>query len=888
MTLGAVCRIQEIERMNSDTLREKFLSFFASHAHEVVASSPVIPRNDPTLLFANAGMNQFKEVFLGNEVRSYKRATSVQKCIRAGGKHNDLDEVGKDGRHLTFFEMLGNWSFGDYGKDLAIRFAWTFLTEHLGLKPSELVVSIYKDDDEAYGVWHDQIGLADERIARFGDIEKDDEENFWSMGPVGACGPCTEIYIDKRPDEPIQWGLGFPEDRYLELWNLVFMQYERAEDGTLTRLPMSSVDTGMGLERILGILQHVDSVYETDLFKLILEKTSALLGKNETQSQILSSPDCTAYRVIADHIRTLTFAIGEGQPFANDGRGYVLRRILRRAVRFGRMLGFHEPFLCKVSQAVVDTFHHAYPEIALVAKQTQEVIRIEEERFFQTIDRGIARFEEVAARAQNGTIDGKDAFILYDTYGFPLDLTQIMAEERGLAVDNDGFDAALAEQRARSSEKAKFYTNIETPWTILREGQAGDFVGYTSSSAESDCLRYRQSGDICELIMRHTPFYAEGGGEVGDHGTITAKGADLTFDVIDTIRGEGGIVHICEIREGFVTPEVMNGTFTLSVDSAFRLDTSANHTCTHLLQAALRSIVSHDIFQSGSLVRPDRFRFDFTFSRALTAHEMAQIEDRVNDVIARALPVYKHADVPIDEAKKMGAMAIFGEKYGDKVRVIEVANGESTELCGGIHVDNTRDIQLFRIVSESAIAAGVRRIECVTRGAAMQMYRQERESIAEIAKFLRCDAHTIMARLEKMRDTNALLEKEIEAANVRLAQAELAGILATKRVSDSGMAVYAARIDVRERKDLLTYADLLRDKMDTGVALLGTILDDKPALICVVTQDAVARGLHAGKLVGACAAIVGGKGGGRPNTAQAGGTDTAKLDDAIAHIHTLV
>ena len=318
--------------MNSDTLREKFLSFFASHAHEVVASSPVIPRNDPTLLFANAGMNQFKEVFLGNEVRSYKRATSVQKCIRAGGKHNDLDEVGKDGRHLTFFEMLGNWSFGDYGKDLAIRFAWTFLTEHLGLKPSELVVSIYKDDDEAYGVWHDQIGLADERIARFGDIEKDDEENFWSMGPVGACGPCTEIYIDKRPDEPIQWGLGFPEDRYLELWNLVFMQYERAEDGTLTRLPMSSVDTGMGLERILGILQHVDSVYETDLFKLILEKTSALLGKNETQSQILSSPDCTAYRVIADHIRTLTFAIGEGQPFANDGRGYVLRRILRRAL----------------------------------------------------------------------------------------------------------------------------------------------------------------------------------------------------------------------------------------------------------------------------------------------------------------------------------------------------------------------------------------------------------------------------------------------------------------------------------------------------------------------------------------------------------------------------
>ncbi len=874
--------------MNSDTLREKFLSYFASLGHEVVASSPVIPRNDPTLLFANAGMNQFKEVFLGNEIRSYKRATSVQKCIRAGGKHNDLDEVGKDGRHLTFFEMLGNWSFGDYGKSDAIRYAWTFLTEHLGLNPAHLAVSVYKDDDEAYGVWRNEIGLSDAQITRFGDIEKGDEENFWSMGPVGACGPCTEIYIDKCPDLPNQWGPGFPDNRYLELWNLVFMQFERAEDGALTRLPMSSVDTGMGMERILGILQNVDSVYETDLFKRILETISALLGKNETQTQILASPDCTAYRVIADHIRTLTFAVGEGQPFANDGRGYVLRRILRRAVRFGRMLGFHEPFLHKVSQAVVDTFSKAYPEIALVAKQTQEVIRIEEERFFQTIDRGMARFDEVASRAQNGIIAGKDAFVLYDTYGFPLDLTQIMAQERNMTVDAAGFDDALAEQRARSSEKAKFYATLQTPWTILREGQTGSFVGYETDEAVSACLRYRQSDDICELIMRQTPFYAEGGGEVGDRGEIAAKNADLTFDVIDTIRSEGGIVHICRIREGFVTPEVMQGEFNLTVDREFRLSTSANHTCTHLLQAALRSIVSKEIFQSGSLVRPDRFRFDFTFSRALAPRELALVESRVNDVIGRALPVRKHADVPIDKAKAMGAMAIFGEKYGEKVRVIEVAEGESTELCGGIHVDNTRDIKLFRIVSESAVAAGVRRIECVTRHEAMNLYRDERKCVAEISGFLKCDSHNIMARLEKMRETAGRLEREIEALNARIAQAELAGILATKRIGASGLAVYAAQIDARERKDLLTYADLLRDKMESGVALLGAVAEGKPALICIVTQDAVGRGLHAGKLVGECAAIVGGKGGGRPNTAQAGGSDVSKLGDAVAHIYDLV
>ena len=873
--------------MKADVLREKFLAYFEGLGHEVVSSSPVIPRNDPTLLFANAGMNQFKDVFLGNEVRSYKRATSVQKCIRAGGKHNDLDEVGKDGRHLTFFEMLGNWSFGDYFKKEAISWAWTFLTRELGLDPKHLYVSIYKDDDEAYEIWHQVIGLEDFRIARFGDIEKGDEENFWSMGPVGACGPCTEIYIDKEPEKEMRWGVGFPEHRYLELWNVVFMQFERAEDGKLTRLPMCSVDTGMGMERILGILQHVDSVYETDLFTRILEKIASLLGQNKTQSEILASPDCTAYRVIADHIRTLTFAVSEGQPFSNDGRGYVLRRILRRAVRFGRMLGFHEPFLCKVSQAVVDSFAKAYPELALVAKQTQDVIRIEEERFFATIDRGIARFEEVAAKAKDRTIDGRDAFVLYDTYGFPLDLTQIMAQERDMIVDVDGFNAALQEQRQRSSEKAKFYVADKTPWTILQEGQTCTFGGYTHDELESDILRYRHSGDICEIILRDTPFYAEGGGEVGDHGTIKSKGEDLVFDVIDTMRGEGGIIHICEIREGFVTDDAMKGQFIATVDREFRTAVSCNHTCTHLVQAALRSLVSMDIHQAGSFVGPDRFRFDFTFHRALTHEEIAAVEKRVNQVIEEGHPVVKHADVPIEKARTMGAMAIFGEKYGDKVRVIEVPS-ISTEFCGGIHVDNTKEIQTFRVVSESACSAGIRRIECVTRKSAMALYAQERKIVAGAAQSLHCHGDDVVSRIDRLNETKMALEKQIEQLKLRIAQAEVSGIMATRKDSASGVAVYAARLDLTDRKDLLTYGDLVRDKMRHGVALLGAVIEGKPALMCVASADAVKDGIHCGKLVGDCAAIVGGKGGGKPNSAQAGGCDCDKLDEAIQHIYQIV
>ena len=874
--------------MEANVLREKFLSYFSDLGHEVVASSAVVPKTDPTLLFANAGMNQFKDVFLGNEVRSYKRAASAQKCIRAGGKHNDLDEVGKDGRHLTFFEMLGNWSFGDYGKSEAIRWAWDFLTVVLGLPAAQLYVSIYRDDDEAFEVWHREIGLAADRIVRFGDVARGDEENFWSMGPVGACGPCTEIYIDLRPDLPCVWGPGYPEDRYLELWNNVFMQFNRSEDGKLTRLPMCSVDTGMGLERIAAVMQHVDSVYETDLFSHILEETARLLGRPMRSAEILSSSDVTAYRVIADHIRTLTFAVSEGQPFSNDGRGYVLRRILRRAVRFGRLLGFDKPFLYQVSQAVVDTFEGAYPEIALVAKQTQEVIRIEEERFYATLDRGIARFEEAAARAQGGVMDGEGAFTLYDTYGFPLDLTQIMAEERGLTVDVAGFEAALMAQRQRSSEKAKFYVAVSAPWVILHEGESSEFAGYEALCLSSEVLRYRYADDVCEIIFRKTPFYAEGGGEVGDRGVIVSGDGALTFNVLDTIRGDGGIVHVCEVREGFVTPEVMAGAFELMVDSEFRSAVSANHTCTHLLQAALREVVGEDVYQAGSLVRPERLRLDYTFPRSLTCEELSRVESRINEIILRGVSVRTHADVPIDEAKAMGAMAIFGEKYGASVRVVEV-EGVSVELCGGIHVENTRDIQLFRIVSESAIAAGVRRIEAVTRRGATGMYAQERKLLEEICQTIHVDSkELILNRLSKILEARAQLEKEVEAYAHKAALASIAGILQTRRDSAKGVAVYASLLDVGDRKEFLRYGDLLRDRMGHGVAMLGALIDGKPALTCIVSESAVKAGYHAGQLVSACAEMIGGKGGGRPHAAQAGGVDASKLDEAIARIYAIV
>ncbi|MDX9723402.1 MAG: alanine--tRNA ligase [Myxococcota bacterium] len=905
--------------MDAHELRRQFLNFFQSLEHELVPSSPVVPKQDPTLLFANAGMNQFKDVFLGNEVRPYKRAASVQKCIRAGGKHNDLDEVGKDDYHLTFFEMLGNWSFGDYYKRESIKWGWDFLTRVLELPVERLYVTVYKDDDESYAIWRDEVGVAEPHITRLGDIEKGDEENFWSMGPVGPCGPCTEIHYDRRPHEGDGWPAD-PKDRFLEIWNHVFMEFDRDEQGKLTPLPMKSVDTGMGLDRVASVLAGVEGVYASSLFKQILERIAELAGRQASQAELLAGEDVVAYRVIADHVRTLTFAVSEGQPFSNEGRGYVLRRILRRAVRYGRKLGLREPFLYKVSQAVVEDFGDAYPEIRVVAAQTQEVIHIEEERFFRTLERGMSRFDELVAKLGehkelSGTaqapnrqelgetgqapnrqelgetgqasnrreIPGSDAFVLYDTFGFPLDLTEIMAAERGLSVDRAGFERALDEQRARSAESARFYDGEAGPWLPVREGNANTFLGYSRYATASQIVRYRPRGEHFELLLDITPFYAEAGGEVGDSGSIRSEDGCIRFSVLDTQHSETGIVHVCRLEEGFVTDESMRKDMIAEVDLERRMRIAANHTATHLLHAALHAIVSKEAHQAGSLVTAEKLRFDFTYPRSLSREQLEAIEDMVNGHIRSAREVIKHSDVPIDTAREWGAMAIFGEKYGEKVRVIQVPD-VSIELCGGVHADNTRELQYFRILQEGAIAAGTRRIEAVTRDAAFAVCKTERETLQAAVRAANVDQPALLVpRIMKLQAEHKASEDYAEQLLRRVAKAELVELIKGAREL-GGVRVFSARLELRERRELLMYADLLRD-LFRGVALLGAVLGEKPALVCVVSEElATDKRFQATPLVNACAAHIGGKGGGRPTLAQAGGHDSERLDEALQAI----
>jgi len=792
--------------MNPHDLRKRFLEFFAERGHEVVPSSPVVPRHDPTLLFTNAGMNQFKEVFLGLEERDYKRAASAQKCIRAGGKHNDLDEVGRDGTHLTFFEMLGNWSFGDYYKAESIRWGWEFLTEVLGLDPDRLYVTTYKDDDESWEIWRDQIGIPESRMQRMGDIEQDDEENFWSMGPTGPCGPCTEMHYDFHPESGDGWGPEFDGLRYLEVWNHVFMEFDRADDGTLTPLPMKSVDTGMGLERIACVVEGVDSVYATGLFSGILETLASKLGLDLSVEDILARDEVTAWRAIADHVRTITFAISEGQPFSNEGRGYVLRRILRRAARYGRELGLREPFLHELAQAVIDDFGGAYPELRAVSEQTREVIRLEEERFFRTLDRGIARFKDVAERSKDeNLISGEDAFTLYDTYGFPLDLTEIMAEERGMDVDVEGFEEALEEQRRRSAEAAQFYDEDEEvgPWIEVRDGNTSTFVGYARTETPSRIMRYRSRGERYEILLDITPFYAESGGQVGDTGTIAAENGGLRFRVLDTQRTEVGIVHLAQLEEGFVNDESMARDVVATVDAERRRRIQSNHTATHLLHAALRGLVSEDIHQAGSLVRDDKLRFDFTYPKALTSEQIERIELWVNQVVREAHELKVHVDVPREQAKEWGAMAIFGEKYDDRVRVIEIPK-LSMELCGGCHVANTQELLMFRVMSESAIAAGTRRIEAVTNAAALEAARDDRRLLERAADTAKVDrVEQLPERIRKLQAEKSDAAQRVDQLARRVAKAEVGALLADKRGID-GLDVVGARVDVADRKQRAT------------------------------------------------------------------------------------
>lgn len=874
--------------LTPDQIRDRFLRFFEKYDHRVVASSPVVPEGDPTLLFTNAGMNQFKDVLLGLETRDYVRAASAQKCIRAGGKHNDLDEVGKDGRHLTFFEMLGNWSFGEYYKLESIQWGWEFITRDLGLSADRLYVSVHDSDDDSYRIWNEVVGLAPDRIVRLGD-----KDNFWSMGPTGPCGPCTEIYYDHHPERPPEpWAPGFDDERFVEIWNHVFMEFDRAEDGTLEPLPMQSVDTGMGLDRVAAVVAGVDNVFKTGLFARILERTHELLtGQKVAAETIHTFPNFTEYCVIADHVRTVGFSICDGAKFANDGRGYVLRRILRRAVRHGRNLGFRGPFLFDVLDAVVESFQHVYPELRLKHRDAKTIIRTEEERFFRTIDRGIALFDELAASAElteARTLVGDDVFKLYDTFGFPPDLTQIMAEERGLSIDHAGYEVAMERQRERSRAADERYANT-AEWVNLLDGVADRFIGYDRLDAVSDVLRYRVNDDgAVEMCLRETPFYAESGGQVGDRGTITSADGTLVLSVETTVKTTAGITHIARVVDGELRASSLRDPVTALVASRSRFLSASNHTATHLLHAALHRFVSENAFQAGSLVAPERLRFDFSHDRPLTEEQISNIEHFVNAAIRADHPVNVRTDVPLAEAEALGAMMIFEEKYGDRVRVVEISGAESIELCGGTHVSRTSEIAYFRVVSEGGVAAGVRRIEAVTNERAFAQAESDRQVLNHLAISLKTTPNQIMERVARLVETTHELERRI-AELMRLAARGTADDLAGAAADIAGVRTVISRVSVTSRDELLVIADFLRPRLgEMGVALLASELEGKPALLVLATEGAIARGLKAGDLVNVAAGFVGGKGGGKPTLAQAGGNDVAGIDAALAGFRSAV
>ncbi len=867
--------------MNSSDIRQSFLKFFEDRNHEVVESSPVVPQNDPTLLFTNAGMNQFKDLLLGNEVRDYKRAASSQKCIRAGGKHNDLDEVGKDGRHLTFFEMLGNWSFGDYYKRDAIVWAWDYILNVLKFDPAVLYVTVHHSDEDSLKIWRDEVGVEPDRILKLGD-----KDNFWSMGPTGPCGPCTEIHIDLHPEAgAFDFVEGYDDDRVIEFWNLVFMESNRNEDGSMEPLPLQSVDTGMGLERVTAVLEGVDSVFHTDIFRPVLQKTADLLGTEVNDwPAFFKTPEFVDYSVIADHVRSVVFSLCDGAKFSNEGTGYVVRRILRRAVRHGRRLGFEGPFMHELVAPLVQKFGDVYPELKAQGEKAAELVRLEEERFFRNIDRGMELFETAAAEAKAAgqtNIGGDKVFDLHTTYGFPPDLTQIMAEEHGLGVDLEEYAKLLNEFRETSKGKDMYATAAGVgDWTTIHEGPSSTFVGYDNLESQTRIMKSRHLEDArYELILEETPFYAESGGQVGDVGQITGKG--LTFKVLDTQKSPIGIVHSVELTNGTVTDENIQGVFHAHVDEEARRLTISNHTATHLLHAALRDIVSDQVFQAGSLVSPDKLRFDFSHGEPLTDEQVDAIETRVNQQIREGHEVVAHQDVDRETAvEEMGAMAIFGEKYGDKVRVVEIP-GESVELCGGTHVQNTADINLFRITSEAGVAAGIRRIEAVTNETAFATFQSDKDLVQTLSRMLKTEPARLMERIEGLQAERGELEKQVQKLSAKLASADSADLV-DEATEIEGVKVIAKQINADTRDQLLQYADQLRSKMDEGVVLLASEIDGKAALLCLVTDSAFKnRKLKAGDLINEAASYVEGRGGGRPTLAQAGGT---KLDGIHASV----
>jgi len=868
--------------MKAKEIRRRFLDYFARNGHTVVPSSSLIPKGDPTLLFTNAGMVQFKGVFLGEEVREYTRAVSCQRCMRAGGKHNDLENVGRTARHHTLFEMLGNFSFGDYFKEGAIRYAWEFLTKEIGLRPEVLWITIFEDDDEAGDIWERVIGIPRERIVRRGE-----EDNFWAMGDTGPCGPCSEIVIDQgegvgcgRPT----CGVGCDCDRFMELWNLVFMQYNRDSKGQLTPLPKPSIDTGMGLERLAAVVGGKKGNYDTDLFTPIISYLEDLTQKAYGEEMATD----ISMKVIADHSRAITFLITDGVLPSNEGRGYVLRRIIRRAERHGKLLGLGEPFLYKVAGCVIDLMGDIYPEIRRSRDLIVRATSGEEERFLETLVKGLGILEEeIKGLKKKGerVIPGGLAFRLYDTYGFPLDLTTDIVRGEGFSLDEEGFNRAMEEQRLRAREAWRGSGEAITQELykrLMAEDIKTSFVGYHMDVASSKVIciikdgkvvESASQGDRCEVITEDTPFYGESGGQVGDIGVILGK--TLESEVVDTKRPfDELIVHHCLVKEGKISTGMV---VELIPDLKVRKATSLNHTATHLLHAALRAVLGGHVRQSGSLVSPKRLRFDFTHFSSLGDTTLKVIEDRVNEAVRENMEVSIKV-LPYQEAVERGALAFFGERYGDVVRMVEI-DGFSRELCGGIHTRRTGDIGLFKIIGESSIAAGVRRIDAVTGGEALHLMREEEETLEEVTHFLKTNPKELPDRITKLLEYERHLEREVERLKDRLKRQESVGLLArVKKVANVN--VLSERVEVDALEDLRGMADDLRARMGSGVVILGGKKDGKALLLVALTKD-LAKRFHAGDIIKELATIVGGKGGGRPDIAQAGGDRVERLDDAL-------
>ena len=856
--------------MKSNELRRTFLEYFRERGHEVVPSSPLVPGNDPTLLFTNSGMVQFKDVFLGADRRAYTRAATAQRCVRAGGKHNDLENVGYTARHHTFFEMLGNFSFGDYFKRDAIRYCWELLTGVLGLPPEKLWVTVYESDDEAARIWFDDVGIDQARFTRCG--EKD---NFWAMGDTGPCGPCSEVFYDHGPEVP-GGPPGSPDedgDRYVELWNLVFMQFNRDAGGAMEPLPRPSVDTGMGLERTAAVLQGVHSNYETDLFADLIGAAAEITGAGDSGDKSL--------RVIADHVRSCAFLVTDGVVPSNEGRGYVLRRIVRRAIRHGHRLGVRDPFFWRMVAALDAAMGDAYPELRRRRERVERVLRQEEEQFARTLDQGMRVLEDAIGGLEGGTIPGETVFKLYDTYGFPVDLTADVARERSLTVDHDAFERAMEGQRARARASSRFKAD---GGAAIDVGRASTFTGYHRLDGKATVTALLRDGREVErldpeeegwVVLDETPFYAESGGQVGDRGRLVAGG--IGFEVADTQRHGEAIVHVGVVTGGALS----TGTrVEARVDGQTRRAAARNHSATHLVHAALRAVLGEHVEQKGSLVAPDRLRFDFSHYEPVSREEIRRIESMVSSWIL-GNDEARTEIMPLDEAKRSGAVALFGEKYDDPVRVLSFG-GYSVELCGGTHVSRSGDVGLFKIVSEGGIAAGVRRIVALTGEEALAWVHSMEDRIGRISEAMKADAETVADRVEAMLARNRDLERDLDRLKVRVA-ASHGDDLAAQAVDVDGLKVLAAKIDGADPKALRETVDRLKHKLGSAAVVLAAVNGGKVALVAGVTKDCVDR-IEAGLLVNHVARQVGGRGGGRPELAQAGGNDPARVEQAIRSV----